>query len=382
MSTGEGGVTLDRANRADDFFVLSIAGVFTTAVRSTDAADDMVRKAVDWKQIGTTQGGYLHVWRPVPPDGYKIFSDFFLPRQYDPWNTELVDRVGCVKESHDGFTYAHQAEAGELVTPCGWTIVAPDYWYGTNGIRIAPAGTGAWCYSESKPSGEPPMHVLNLPITIAQGSVPEKPLMDSFSKPVEATDWVKERAIIVPFPAVQDSEKSIDWQVENSPTYTLQREARYRLEKFLDNEHSSTEQSVGYSVTQGITQTQTDTWNAKVGISVGAKGGFDIKAVKAEVSTTVSVEMGYSSATGVSEMESRTDTGTLKVPGWHAGAMYSAGHRFKAIREDGTPVGGEGGDLSFTPNQDYYYAQYPEAADEATNVEHLSRPATATSTAV
>ncbi|MFJ1989391.1 hypothetical protein ACIOGT_37520 [Streptomyces microflavus] len=125
-------------------------------------------------------------------------------------------------------------------------------------------------------------------------------------------------------------------------------------------------------MTQGITQTQTDTWSAKVGISVGAKAGFDIEAVKAEVSTTLSVEMGYSSATSVSEMESRTDTGTLKTPGQHAGAMYSVNHRLTAIREDGNPVGGEGSDLTFTSNQDYYYVQYPEAADDTTSVEKLS----------
>ncbi|MFB6654081.1 hypothetical protein ACFCZ4_32775 [Streptomyces microflavus] len=362
----------------DGFFLLggtAVASEWWTRVRSTNPEDDMVRKPVDWKMVGKWHGGDSYVWRPVPPEGYKVFSDFDMDERHDPWTTGLDDVVGCVKETHDGFTYAHVAEAEEAKSNM-WLIKAPDYWYGTNGIRMIP-GMGARCYSEGPPKDVASVHVLNLPVRIAKGSLPQKPLMDSFSKPVDDTDWVTEREIIVPFPAVKDSEKDYVWQVDNSPTYTLRREVRYHLEKFIDNEHSSTEQSVGYSVTQGITQTQTDTWSAKVGISVSAKAGFDIEAVKAEVSTTLSVEMGYSSATSVSEMNSRTDIGTLKTPGFHAGAMYSSGHRLKAIREDGNTVGGEDSSISFTPNQDYYYPQYPEAADHATSVEALSTTTTA-----
>lgn len=366
----------------DGFFILADSGAdseYWVQVRSTDPEDDMVRKPVDWKLVGMWLSDEVDVWRAVPPEGYKVFTDVALDKGKDPWKTGLDAWFGCVKETHDGFTYAHVAEAEETLSNM-WVIKAPDYWYGTNGIRMLP-GTGARCYSEGPPKDVASVHVLNLPVQVVKGSLPQKPLMDSFSKPVDDTDWVTEREIIVPFPAVKDGEKDCVWQVDNSPTYTLRREVRYHLEKFIDNEHSSTEQSVGYSVTQGITQTQTDTWSAKVGISVSAKAGFDIKAVKAEVSTTLSVEMGYSSATSVSEMNSRTDTGTLKTPGFHAGAMYSSGHRLKAIREDGNPVGGEDSNISFTPNQDYYYPQYPEAADHATSVEALSTTGTATAPA-
>lgn len=86
----------------------------------------------------------------------------------------------------------------------------------------------------------------------------------------------------------------------------------------------------------------------------------------------MSVELGYSSATGVSELVSRTDTGALRVPGRHAGAMYSVTHRLTAFREDGTPVGGAAGSLTFTPDQDYYFVQYPEADGDGNSVEKLS----------
>lgn len=359
----------------EDWRVLAKAGAgdWQVLVRSTNPDDDMVRPPADWEQVGDLPN--VKIWRPIPPEGYKIFSDFGANPSEDP-RTGLATIVACVKETHDGFTYAHPADVAQTEIENTWRVIAPDYWYGTNGIRITATSQGGFCYStEGKPVDQLPMHVLNLPIDTQHGTEPQKPLMDSFSKPVDVTDWARERVIAVPFPAVKDSDKSMMWQVQNSPTYTLQRDAQYKLEKYIDNEHSSTELSVGYSVTKGVTETQTETWNAKVGVSVTAKGGIDIKVFKAEVSATVSVELGYSSATSVSEMINRTDTGALKTPGRHAGAMYSVNHRLTAFREDGIPVGGEASNLTFTPNQDYYFVQYPEADSDKNSVEKLSRAA-------
>ncbi|MFJ4670551.1 hypothetical protein [Kitasatospora purpeofusca] len=163
-------------------------------------------------------------------------------------------------------------------------------------------------------------------------------MTDSFSRPVDVTNWAGEQVVTVPFPAVKDRDRSLLRQVRKSPVHTIQRDAQYRLEKYIDNQHRDTAQSVGCSITKGVTQARTDTWRAGVGISVTAKGGIGIGAAGgAGPSATPSVELGYSSATGVSELVSRTDTGVLKVPGRHTGAMYSVTHRLTAFRDDGTP---------------------------------------------
>ncbi|CAN3977855.1 hypothetical protein [Kitasatospora purpeofusca] len=367
----QGGPRLDEPNGEGWRALNKEAGSWILEARDTDPRGDLVRPAADWEKLGELPTGDV-VWRMVPPDGYRTFSDFLFAPGKDPRHGP--DEVfGCVKESHDGFSYAHPADVAAPVIADLWPVVVPGHWYGTNGIRMTPSDVGGFCWSPGgEPVGRPPMHVLNLPIGTQSGTGSRKPLMDGFGRPADVTNWARERVVTVPFPAVKDSDRSLLRQVRRSPVYTIQRDAQYRLEKYIDNEHRDTAQSAGYSVTKGVSQIQSAAWRAKVGISVTAKGGIGIETVDAGPSATVSVELGYSSATGVSELVSRTDTGTLKVPGRHAGALYSVTHRLTAFREDGTPVGGAAGSLTFTPDQDYCFVQYPEADGDGNSVEKLS----------
>ncbi|MEK2491586.1 hypothetical protein WN990_18725 [Kitasatospora purpeofusca] len=367
----QGGPRLDEPNGEGWRALNQEAGSWILEARDTDPRGDLVRPAADWEKLGGLPTGEV-VWRMVPPDGYRTFSDFLFAPGKDPRHGP--DEVfGCVKESHDGFSYAHPADVAAPVIANLWPVVVPGHWYGTNGIRMTPSDVGGFCWSPGgEPVGRPPMHVLNLPIGTQSGTGSRKPLMDGFGRPADVTNWARERVVTVPFPAVKDSDRSLLRQVRRSPVYTIQRDAQYRLEKYIDNEHRDTAQSVDYSVTKGVSQIQSAAWRAKVGISVTVKGGIGIEAVDAGTSATVSVELGYSSATGVSELVSRTDTGTLKVPGRHAGALYSVTHRLTVLREDGTPVGGAAGSLTFTPDQDYCFVQYPEADGDGNSVEKLS----------
>ncbi|MFJ4798994.1 hypothetical protein [Kitasatospora purpeofusca] len=367
----QGGPRLDEPNGEGWRALNKEAGSWILEVRDTDPRGDLVRPAADWEKLGELPTGDV-VWRMVPPDGYRTFSDFVLAPGQDPRHGP--DEVfGCVKENHDGFSYAHPADVAAPVTADLWPVVAPGHWYGTNGIRMTPSDVGGFCWSPGdRPVGRPPMHVLNLPVGTQSGAGSRTPLMDGFGRPADVTNWAREHVVTVPFPAVKDSDRSTLRQVRRSPVYTIQRDAQYRLEKYIDNEHRDTAQSVGYSVTKGVSQIQSAAWGAKVGVSVTAKGGIGIEAAEAGPSATVTVELGYSSATCVSELVSRTDTGTLRVPGRHAGAVYSVTHRLTVLREDGTPVGGAAGSLTFTPDQDYCFVQYPEADGDGNSVERLS----------
>nr|BEK63127.1 hypothetical protein KPHV_03540 [Kitasatospora purpeofusca] len=368
----QGGPRLDEPNGEGWRALNKEAGSWILEVRDTDPRGDLVRPAADWEKLGELPTGGV-VWRMVPPHGYRTFSDFVLAPGQDPRHGP--DEVfGCVKENHDGFSYAHPADVAAPVTADLWPVVAPGHWYGTNGIRMTPSDVGGFCWSPGdRPVGRPPMHVLNLPVDTQSGAGSRTPLMDGFGRPADVTNWAREHVVTVPFPAVKDSDRSTLRQVRRSPVYTIQRDAQYRLEKYIDNEHRDSAQSVGYSVTKGVSQIQSAAWRAKVGVSVTAKGGIGIEAAEAGPSATVTVELGYSSATGVSELVSRTDTGTLRIPGRHAGAVYSVTHRLTVLREDGTPVGGAAGSLTFTPDQDYCFVQYPEADGDGNSVERLSR---------
>lgn len=59
-----------------------------TVIRGTDPKDDMVRPPVDWQRLDYT-GGLMTFWRPVPPPGYRFFSDVLVPTSVDPRNDLL-----------------------------------------------------------------------------------------------------------------------------------------------------------------------------------------------------------------------------------------------------------------------------------------------------
>lgn len=363
-SCPDGWYRLAPASSLEGWFIL---------VRSTDPAKEMVKPVTQWEYLGSH--GLMNssrAYRAVPPAGYKALSDVSVlvgSKPDDP-------KFGCIKEAKVGsFSYVHKSDVSGIGQI--WTTVAPEYWYGDNGLRLAPSSYGGMVFSHDskRPVDLPAMHVLNLPITTVPGPAPKEPQMDSYDKPVDATGWAKSRAIRVPFVGIKDERGGRDWQIANSPTYTLERYARYFLQKYSNNKLGGSPARTGYSVTSGISKSQTDTWHVKFGVSYGGKGGLDMGLIKGETSWNVSIEAGYSSARNVTEMESRTDFGDLVVPPKHSGAVYTIEHQLKIIREDGTPVAGEGGGMGFTPYTSHHFVQYPKPSRSEDSVQSLSEAA-------
>jgi hypothetical protein len=334
-------------------------GFWTVLVKSTNPHQKMVTGVQGWQDLGN------HSWRPITKQGYRAMSDVIFGSAKHPEDYPyLKSRFGCVKEEAvDGFSYIHKAEAKEYHPfPNLWTIVAPDYMYGeVNGIRLSPQETGGICYSPgNKPVEGETMYVLNLPVAYEKGPDPEQPKQEDYRKPdPERTTPSIDRKVRIPCLCVKEPDRKPAWQFEHSPTYTLRRKVSYQLVKHLDNSGSDIEGSVGDSVTSGVSVSDSNTWHAKVGVTVGFKTGVSFLGTGGEVNGSISVEVGYASTHNVTVMESKTDSETLKVGPKHAGSLWVAAHVLEVLRENGDPVGGNAGGLDFKARKSYVIKQYP-----------------------
>ncbi|SCE62564.1 hypothetical protein [Streptomyces sp. OspMP-M43] len=322
-----------------------------TWVKSTDPAMDMVKPQESWQQLGNSS------WRPVAPPGYRACSDAIGGMAAPPRTS-----IACIKDSDvDGFRYVHLATptAEPILGTSFWANRAPKYATGANGVRVAPSMGLAHVYSGEQPEGAPTQYVLNLPVNRRQGPNPSKPEMKNYDEPIALTEYAEDNRITVPFMSVYDQSHTVQWQMANSPTYTLRRRCAYRLITYLNNE-TSIEQSKGKDVTEGISKSQTDTFRVSVGYSISAEAGVSFLGTGGKVSSTTSIELGYEHQWNVTTMVSETHREELKVAPKHAGALYGIAHELAVHREDGT-VAGTGEKLGFDARRAYLVLQYPPA---------------------
>ncbi|QNE74192.1 hypothetical protein F0344_05850 [Streptomyces finlayi] len=353
--------------------------------KNTNPSDPVIASPQQWKMV--TKNG---IWRPVPPPGYRALSDLDdnggIPGNPLPeWKIAQV--FGCVKEKgSDGHPYLHRGNPVEHAygENRAWYIRAPYGWFDTAGFKITPTEYGGEClYSPGDPLDSPVNWVLNLPVKPEIGPDPQTPAMTDYGVPQEDTPWSVERRVKVPCLAVKDTGRSLIWQLQNSPTYTLERRSCYHREGFINNKDGSIPQSRSSSWMTGVSEGVTKEWSAKVGVSVGfetgVKAGVLFAEATAKFSANLSIEAGYSSATRVEEMKSHTDTVELVAPPHHSAAMYGIQDELRMIREDGTVVGGQEGGLTFEQHDSSYYVYFPSSDGDGRDAGLLASLASASS---
>jgi hypothetical protein len=143
-----------------------------------------------------------------------------------------------------------------------------------------------------------------------------------------------DREVIVPCVAVNDRGKSMDWILQNSPTYTLRRRRSYSLVATLDLRGSSQGGHIEKTVAWGVTKTQTETYSQSTSVSVGFEAGVEVEGIGAKVTGSVTQTMGYEKSFSNSEMNQQE----VKVGGDAAArqvtAMYAEKHVVYAVRND------------------------------------------------
>ncbi|MCX4628274.1 hypothetical protein [Streptomyces sp. NBC_01443] len=95
--------------------------------------------------------------------------------------------------------------------------------------------------------------------------------MDSFDQPVGQTVPSVDRTVLVPFAAIQDG-TGLEWQLANSPYYTVNRKRSYSLALYGNNQ-GDTSQSRSKALTYGVSNTESQTFSSSVGVTVGFEAG-------------------------------------------------------------------------------------------------------------
>lgn len=235
-----------------------------------------------------------------------------------------------------------------------WSIDAPDGASDTYGFIAA--NTFAAVSNYNQPATDPAANVLMLPFPTTSADDPEPPVLTGKAKPDDQTAPVKDHTVLVPFTGITDQQQSLDWQIRNSPFYTVGRYVFYSLVLFNNNQTQEKQRST-QAVTVGVDKTSSNEFSVDTNITVGYEAGVSL-GESAKVSASLSVSLGYKQSTSVSVMKSTTVSSELLTPPQHAAALWTASYQLQLVRADGTRVGLP---LQFqAASSSFLQSQYPE----------------------
>lgn len=312
-----------------------------------------------WTDKGSGADRDGSCWRPIPPDGYVALGDVFMAGH---GTKPSADDVRCVRKDLTTFGVIgdliwNDSGTGSDKDFSAWSMAVPGIFIDEEKAAISPH-TFYGIASHSKPQAV--ISVLAVTLPVQQGAEPPLPTLDSRSRPADRTTPVVDRVVTVPFTAIVDPDVTLQWQLDNSPFYDIERSVYYRLALYDDN-YTSEPQTKEQDVEVGVTKDQSSTWEAKTGISVAYESGVSL-GVSAKVTATISIELGFSHTTSVSNFRSTTLKATLTTPANHAAALWDIGYIFTLRRDDGVAVSQN---LDFSNNGNFLERQYPAAEAQA-----------------
>jgi hypothetical protein len=219
-----------------------------------------------------------------------------------------------------------------------WKIEVP-YCGPHSKAYLAPGGFIA-VSSVYAPVDHPLANVLNVDLQRVAGVTDQglAPKLTGFSPPSMETPPTMSKALLVPFSVITDLVNNLGWQMDNSPTYRLERQVFY---KCLYHNYNQTDvlQQNSYEVVSGISTTESETFRAQVGVSLTAELGVSFSpAVSGKIAATVSYEVGYERLTGITEFQETHRTTSLNIPPGKAGAIWQRFNRFTIYRHSENTV--------------------------------------------
>ncbi|MEE2041151.1 Vps62-related protein [Nocardiopsis sp. CT-R113] len=313
----------------------------------------------DDSDTGSKYGGAL--WRPTPPEGYVAMGLVASDNSHDK---PPLDAVVCVREdltfpavASDEPVYDDKGAGGKHTLSVWRNNVPPTYYDNSDSTRVLIApNTYTGHASHDKPTFLPEMRVLCLPIPSEKSAKPPKPSLEDRTRPHGRTPETLTNLVWLPFTAVEDKHRSTEWKLANSPFYRVERKVSWSLLSFIDNDTSTT-QSVTDTVTTGVEKESTNTFSVNTGLEISATSGVSVGIINVSVTSTVSLELGFSHARSVKELESHSVSRTLQAPADHAAAVWVGTHTLQVTRDDRSLVAEP---VTFHGNS-FHYDQFPDA---------------------
>lgn len=307
-----------------------------------------------WDDSGSGADKDGSCWRPKPPTGYVALGDVFV----GGYDAPDIDDVMCVRQD----LATRGRLGGRIWKDIGsnadddfgsWPVLVPETFHGNDEKGVFAPNTFAGRKSHNQPKQSDVAWVFYVDIDSDElNDPPPPPQLTELRRPDDESVVVEDRAVLVPFTAVKDDDRDLDWKVEFSPFYQVRRETYYTLQGYQYNDSSIERNDVQVSYTTGVSTTKTNEFHREVGIEVSATTGVSMLGSGGEVSTTVSTQLGWSSSTSVSEFTEETVTISLTAAPWTAVAMWTMSHRLGVYRDDGTKLNTS---MSFQANLEYVF---------------------------
>lgn len=294
-----------------------------------------------WTDKGSGSNMDGSCWRPVPPAGYVALGDVFATGYRAP----SLDAVRCVRADLTqlgivGDLIYDDRGSGASSDFSAWKIVANAANYDkTTGTFAVNSFIAASNYDQ--PQYGPVANCLNLPLPVEKhGITPSRPVLNSHNRPPSKFGEVVNTKIVVPFTAVRDEHRSLSWKIQNSMFYTVERVVSYDLQLFSDN-GTSTDQTLSRSVKTGVSTEKSETFSKETGITVGYSVGISSGGFGAQASVSMTVTMGFSTTTAVTQFYEKENKIDLVVPANSAAATWLESSSFRVRRADGSLVGAD-----------------------------------------
>jgi hypothetical protein len=313
-----------------------------------------------WNDKGSGASRDGSCWRPLPPEGYVALGDVFAVG----YNKPSTNDVMCVARelTYEGlFTDKIWSDEGSGANGdfSSWQIKPTKSYVDSSDALIAVnsfVGVG----SHTRPVTSPVAHTLLLPVPVVESGDPPQPDLTSRTQPPAHTEPVVDRIVTVPFTAVNDGGKTIEWILANSPFYTIERSVYYSLILF-ENNVTSIPQSKSRTITTGISKEQSEQYSITTGITVGYESGIEAGGFSSKVSVQLSIQLGYTTTTSITVFQSEEQHAELVTPAQTAAALWLIANNLTTRRADGTAVAPA---LAFdASNTAYLSKQFPPPSE-------------------
>jgi hypothetical protein len=290
-----------------------------------------------WDDTGSGAGANGSFWLPVAPDGYRALGVVAMAGHNTAPST---DDVRCVRSD-----LVVPAKAGgaiwvyQIFGPIfgSWQVEEPDVpnapgkAYLKAGTFVALAGAG----SNVPPATHDALYVLNLrlPVVTDMNDSTFVPTLESYNDPPAFTDTHLSREVAVPFPLVVDTAHDLAWKVANSPIYRIRREDYFNKQYFYNNSAGSTPITHTVTNTVGLSETESDTYWATVGLKISSSSGCDL--IGGSVEVELSFEFGYETTSSLTVFQERSVSQEVIIAPHTAGCLWQKATQFALMRNNG-----------------------------------------------
>lgn len=306
-----------------------------------------------WTDSGSDSLRNCTLWRPMPPAGYVALG-LVCETGFDK---PSIDCMRCVREdlvmaAAVGDWLWNDKGSGMKTDFSAWSIQPQA---ATQGEVCFCAGTFVGTDSYTKPTRHPCAYGLKVHIPLKLGAPPPAPLLQGYAQPsVYETDTVRYTSQMAWF-TVKDPDLSPIQQLQNSPTYTLQRTDRYVLVGFGHNQ-TSVEQSFKWATVHGAHGNQSRTFTHTTAIDIGTEWQVGSPASSIKVSAKLSNTLSHTQTSTSGWTTSKGFEIVAKVPSRKAIATYLIQSNYRLLRQDGTQVADT---VSYTDINSVYWSEYP-----------------------